>query len=234
MNKKNKFRIADRNKPGIDGVALRLLAIFECDRDALQKEIDGLQEEKNSVIRDPRYQDATELRDREKVMLATINAIDSIDTLKEATDLLEDCIFFEYAPNDIRKICELFIKKREAFKSTKPKDMTSYERRLIKVCGMAKSIMEYTPYKFFFLGGAMAEHRTLFAKDHKEAWNKANEYCVESFDGNIRGILCLTKDGEDIGTLKNIGAMFTPMPEDPKEARGVRAVDLVPEYENYK
>ena len=47
MNKKNKFRIEDRNKPGIDGVALRLLAIFECDRDALQEEINLIPEYKN-------------------------------------------------------------------------------------------------------------------------------------------------------------------------------------------
>lgn len=236
MDNKRKFRLADKNKPGIDRMATQLLAIFNCDREALMAEVKKYQEEKCQLIKDQHFADAAELRDKEKTALNILGTVDHIDTVKDVYDVLEDCIFFEYAPNDIRLLCAKMVEIKDDIKSTgkKPKDMGSYERKVIQTAGLANSILEFTPYKFFFLGGAMAEHRTLFARDHKEAWNKANAYCVESFAGNIRGILCLTKDGEDIGTLKNMEAMFAPIPEDPKEVRGVRATDLVPEYQDYK
>lgn len=217
MDSKKKFRLADKNKPGIDKTVDKLLAIFRCDRNALQKEIDGLQEQKTRNIQEQNYAEAAE--------------ISSFDTISEVYDVLEDCIFFEYAPKDVMDLCKTIIDIRPMNKL--PKDLTTYERKLMKAAGLAKTIFEFTPYKFFFLGGAIAEHRTFFARDHVEAWTKANDYCIHAFDGNVRGILCLTKDGKDIGTLKNVESMFAPMPEDPKEVRSVRAVDLVPNYKQY-
>lgn len=231
MNSKQKFKIADRNKPGIDRAVTKLLTVLNCDKDALLAEVAKYQDEKNDLIRAQNYGDAAELRDKERAALSLLETMNSIDTLNEIYEIFEDCVFFEYAPKDVIELCNKMIDSRP---TKMPKDMTSFERKHIRVAGLAKTIVEYTPYKFFFMGGAMAEHRTLFAKDHKEAWNKANEYCVESFGGNILGIFCLTKDGEDVGTLRNLAAMFEPITEGPNEVRSVRAIDLIPNYQDHK
>jgi len=229
MDIKKKFILADRNKPGIDRTVIKLLAILTCDRDKLQKEIDGFKEENDRIIHEQKYEDAG-IKSKEKEALSFLNAIDSIDTIQEVYDVLEDCIFFEYAPKDVIELCKSIIDIRPVGKM--PKDMDLYERKLMQAGGLAKIIFEFTPYKFFFLGGATVEHRTLFARDHKEAWTKANEYCIGSFSGNVRGIFCLTKDGKDVGTLKNLEAMFTP--KDTNTFQSVKAVDLLPEYKDYE
>lgn len=160
---------------------------------------------------------------------------ENFEDIEEIDNILIDCFFYEYANENIIKLCNKLIEKRDVFKEGRHyKDLNEYERRFNSLCGRARVILEYTPYKFFFMGGATAEHRTLYAKSHIEAWNKANTYCIDSFGGNVRAIICLTKDGEDIGTLKNLEAMFAPMPENPKEVRSVRAVDFIPNYKEWK
>lgn len=231
MDSKQKFRLADKNKPGIDRTVTKLLEIFNVNREVLQKVIDGINEEKIRIVREQKYEEAAELRDKEKIALDLMNAVESIDTIQEVYDVLEDCIFFEYASKDVMELCKTIIDIRPMGKM--PKDMSTYERKLMQTGGLAKTIFEFTPYKFFFLCGATAEHRTFFARDHREAWTKANDYCIHSFGGNVRAVLCLTKDGEDIGTLRNLEAMFTPK-QKKQEIHSVKAEDLVPKYKNNK
>jgi len=234
MDKKTKFKIADRNKADIIRSAERIFTLLSSDLADLQKQAQEMRDEKHRIIREQRYEDAAHLRVKEKALLDIISARDSVDISQEIIDLLEDCIFFEFRPTIVRELCELMITKFEEIKSKKPKECTANERKLRKIGGLARMLMEFTPYKFYFLGGAMGQHRTLYARDHREAWDKAHEYCNESLSGHVRGIFALTEDGKDVGTLKNLEAMFAPIPEDPKEIRSVRAVDLLPEYKDYK
>jgi len=72
----------------------------------------------------------------------------------------------------------------------------------------------------------------LDAFGHQEVWERAGKYAKISCGGNVLGVICLEKNGKDCGGLKNIGSLFITDQEESKY-RGLRATDLIPDYENY-
>lgn len=228
MDQKTKYKIADRNKKDMLLTAERILDIVSHDKVSTLKVIEKFKKEKEKFVCEQKYEKAAIARGKELTLTELVDSMDSVEMITEVRDLLEDAIFFEFAPKQILDLCSIIIAKRVEDEK-KHKNMSMYDRRLNMCFHLAHKIREYTSYKFFFLGGGISEHRTLYAMSHKEAWKKANDYCVEAFEGNVRGILCLMKDGKDIGTLSNLQSMFEPKDPD-KKIHSVRATDLIPEY----
>jgi len=157
-----------------------------------------------------------------------INDMD-LNYIIEANRLLEDLLVFEYIPREVNSLIESisnrFVDIPKVFK-----DRTLNERQLFSCKGKINNIKKLNRYKFFFLpGGGICEHRTLYATSHEEVWEKAYQIVKNEFNGHMRGVLALSENDEDVGTLQNLESMFKP--KDPNQScHSVRATDLMPDY----
>lgn len=158
------------------------------------------------------------------------NNIDSDS--EEIRRILEECVIFEYRSKNVVDLCNLVISEQIKFSSKKPKDMSSNERNILRSIGYARNLLELIPYRFIFIGGAILEAKTIFAKTHEGAWTKANSYTVDVRSGLVRSVLCIEVDGKDTGTLHNLNSMFTP--KKLGKFNCAKADDLLPNWKDYK
>lgn len=157
----------------------------------------------------------------------------SEDDIKKINAVLEESLLYDYSPEMVKELAS-FVSEKCVDIPKLPRDRTQIQKKQMNCNHVAKRILELIPYRFFYIGGGMGETRTFYCDgNHEKVWEMANEYCISSLKGNVRSIICLTKNGEDTGALKNLEAMFSPIIED-QPVRSVRASDLLPEYEEYK
>ena len=181
------------------------------------------------------YRKQSEILDRKKTgLLKKVKAnLENYDLdLIDVIECLEDATLYEYFPKELMEMCDVVMDSSKNLTKNiiKPKDRTPEQRRLYKAYYLAKKIKEFIPYRFFFVA-PIGQTKTFYARmgEHKEVWDKANEYCKNEFHGSVSSIICLTKDGVDIGGLSNLEAMFTPKDIDSKY-HSVRASDLIEGY----
>lgn len=142
-------------------------------------------------------------------------------TLPPALEILRHAMLLEHKTEEIIKMCEL-LSASNFFLSTDVKNLRPVERKLRTIINR---LNKYVPYRFVFMEGAFARTFTIFATSHKEAWEKANDITINNYDGNILGVFCLTKDGEDVGSLNVMNGFFT---EDTNKIRSIKATDWIP------
>lgn len=143
---------------------------------------------------------------------------------------LNDIILFKYGnlKNNCDILYQYYIDNTDLYTKT-IKELNINERRL-KL--LLNKIKEYNNYRFLIIGGGTCETISILEETDSEAWKTINNIILNCFNGHVRGALCLEKNDDDIGTLYNLNAMFTP--KIPNKINSVKADDLLPNWNNYK
>lgn len=138
---------------------------------------------------------------------------------QELIDLLEQCELLEFAPTEVKEKCELII-------STYAND-----ERKRSIYFIAQRLLKLDKYKFELMGGATGEFKIVYALSHADAWKKVSNYIIEDWQGNIKSAFCISVNDKDIGTLRSLNSLFTPVIEG--EINSIKADNMLAGWEKY-
>jgi hypothetical protein len=158
-----------------------------------------------------------------------------VEKLNSLKTLLQDCFFHEYRPKELVDILNEVVSLNNTRKAQKDKskkfglshERTKEEWLLIKAAGFAEQMLKINSYLFLFIDRGIL-HRTLYAENIDEAWNKANDFAKIECTG-LKSIILIKENDKDVGTLKT----FEHMLREPDGSGVFRVATLCPEYKEY-